>query len=511
MAAHARFPRLHLPVLCLVLVCLSLPAWAGHWTVGYSVTPNGGGGFPIGPNFTGSYSQSLTVTATLTWANYYPGEVPPTTVSYVETGSANCGGGTSNPPKYGLVNPKPVCDDGLNDPSVPANTNSATQCYATSQGAHLVQKPYSSPLVLPARTLSVKFTCDSAHSDNGSGSGGMGYSVAISTASLGGHSTVDTSAVNNPWDPANPRFFSGTNCGAYASMPAISGNVSHAQLLVGGTAVKDYYDTTFPNHPAAGPNVTLGTSQALVQLGCNFDSTHFGDGNPILIKMTVIDTMGGNYDASITGKAYNKLYDLGNSTMVHGSSSMGDILGVFSSSNVYAVPTSSDDKTAMETNIPIYTDLHTYTHGEPGELGDCLATSGAMDPAHNLSSSDVSTARNNKTVNQPPYNFVLLCACQCNADATLAGGFGIADGSVDRACLGFSTNADNSSTTQSWAKAIWQDLAGGQTLSKAMVDANATYKPMNQGSAATVKTYGDNNTTVCGTVYAGTTVSQLSK
>ena len=55
------------------MVSFSLPVWAGHWTFGYSGPTSGGNGFPIGPNVSGAYSQTLTVTATLTWGNDYPG------------------------------------------------------------------------------------------------------------------------------------------------------------------------------------------------------------------------------------------------------------------------------------------------------------------------------------------------------------------------------------------------------------------------------------------------------
>ena len=312
MAARTRSSRLPLPILCLALVCLSLPAWAGHWTVNYSVTPNGGNGFPIGPHFTGSYSQSLTVTATLTWSNVYPGEPPPTTVSYVESSSASANGKTTQtPPVNGLVNPKPVCDDGLglNDPTVLDKTNNATQCYGTSQGAHLVQKPYSSPLVLPTRTLSAKFTWDSAHSDTGSGSVGLSYSVVVSTASLGGHSTVDTSAVGNPWDPTNPRFFSGTYCHADAFAPALSGSVKQIQLLIGAILTKEYDDSaSLPT--TKDPNVIYsnGTNQPSASLTTYFDSSHFPDALPISVQMIVTDTAGNKYDSQIKASAFNDGY-----------------------------------------------------------------------------------------------------------------------------------------------------------------------------------------------------------
>ena len=82
--------------------------------------------------------------------------------------------------------------------------------------------------------------------------------------------------------PARPNKGKSTN---------ISGYVTHAQLLVGGTAVKDYYDTAFPSHPAAGPNVALGTNQSSATLAVSFDRTHFADGTNVPTQMVAMTTI----------------------------------------------------------------------------------------------------------------------------------------------------------------------------------------------------------------------------
>ena len=238
------------------------------------------------------------------------------------------------------------------------------------------------------------------------------------------------------------------------------------------------------------------------RLGVTFDSTHFADGGAVPIQLIVNDSGGSRYDVSISANAYNKIYIMGDSQFVNGASSEGDVLGIFSSGNMTPLPTTTDEKAAILSKIPTYTAFHTYTHGDPGEIGDCVATPGAT--AHYLQSSDITTAVASKSISKPPYNFVLLCACQCSGDATLATSFGISDSSVDTAFLGFITNVDNSNVTQGWAKTIWSDLKAGQKLSDALADARNKYVPMNVGSPANIKYYGDTNTTLAGTVYGGT-------
>ena len=146
--------------------------------------------------------------------------------------------------------------------------------------------PYGTYTIVNPGTISGKKTNGQTSAD---AEGSVLAGVKLYSASLQAHSTVDTSAPGNPWDPAHPRFFSGTNCSASGTAAAMSGYVSHAQLLVGGIDVKDYYDTAFVGHPAAGLNVTLGTNQGSASLQVYFDSTYFADASNVPIKMLVTD------------------------------------------------------------------------------------------------------------------------------------------------------------------------------------------------------------------------------
>lgn len=497
MSARAHLLRPLLPVLCLVLACLSLPAWAGHWSVNYSVKPNGGNGFPIGPNFSGSYNQTLTVTATLTWANVYPGEVPPKTVSYVESASASANGKTTLiPPKYGLVNPKPICDNGLNDPSVLDSTNNATQCYATSQGAHLVQKPYSSPLVLPTRTLSAGFTCDSAHSDAGSGSVGMTYSVVTSDATLGGHSTVDTSAPGNPWDPTHPRFFSGTNCHADAYAYALSLNsfVKRVQLMVSGTLTKEYDDVaSLPTNKDPNVIYSSGTSQPSVGLTTYFDSSHFADALPIPVQMIVTDTGGNKYDSQIKASAYNEAYvGYEASVSTYGQPTAGVVDSAMGSCNIGQNDSSpTDTRDAVLAAVKFNTVFFTYSHGQdapdaanhvyfeaPAGVGNSnglIYPNKGDDPSSTTQTprDDVAEAVTKKGVNPPPYNFVYLDICNGALNTEFADGFGVsATGNTDRALLGWGGLVEDSAVNQQWTQLLYSYLQSGQTLTQALANAD---------------------------------------
>lgn len=357
--------------------------------------------------------------------------------------------------------------------------------------------------------------------------------VRSTTATLQAHSTVDTAN----WDPAHPRFFSGTNCSASATTPAISGYVSHAQLLVGGTDVKDYYDTTFPNHPAAGSNVALGTSQTSASLTVYFDSTHFTDGSSVPIQMIVNDSNGNTYNGNISGPTYNKGYDGGgsgngnNNQTNDGAQAASFVHGQYLSANITPTLGPSDSKPATLSIIPSFCDFFTYAHGLDDTSGSERIWFGATDNivdnfgndyhiygSHNSAPAQppqngVAEAVANKSLNQPPYNFVFLDTCNSAFEYDLCSGFGILPNpgvGDDQAFLGWQTSVEDSLLNAAWSDYIYQDLQNGQTLDYAIHDANQYYLStlLHQSTnplsgPAQPQRLGDGSLTLHGTVYQG--------
>ena len=359
----------------------------------------------------------------------------------------------------------------------------------------------------------------------------LSYAVQIIQATLQAHSTVDTSAPGNPWDPANPRFFSGTNCSATGVAVAISGYVSHAQLLVGGTAVKDYYDTNSAGHPVAGPNVSLGTSQTSASLSVSFDSTHFADASPIDIKLVVTDTGGNTYDGKISGNAYNKGYVGYEPTRTtSGKDTASNVDQVFAQSNIKNNDsTTSDTRDAVLAAVTANTDFFTYSYGQhypdtsnhlffepPAGVGNSngvLYGSQSFDPTSTAQNprNDIAEAVAAKGVNPPPYNFVYLDICNGGYDTEFSNGFGITASSTDRAFLGWNGWVDDSGYNQNWTTYFYGYLHSGETLNQAIMDADmATPRPVdnNQNDASyhlkcSYLISGDGAMTLHGTVYQG--------
>ena len=493
------------------------PNQSGNWTAGSN-----------GDSLSGSNTQNGnlqgTVTATLTWVpavgQTMQTDPPPSPVTIIEQGDAyeNSLLGTDS----NTHGPAGSASDGLGDAPVVTGNG------YTSSGYHALspQDGSSGTIALSGVTLSAQNPTYSV--TNGyppytrwpGGQTAVGLSIILPPP-LQGHSTMDSAN----WDAMLPRFFSGTNCSVSGTATAYSappGNaaypnggsyVTKATLSIGGALVKEYDDT---NSPPSSPNPNViylsGTNQSSVPLSVFFDSTHFADTTSISAQMTVTDSGGLTYTVNLSANAYNKIYILGNSQMPnnHGSRSEGDILQIFASGNIYANPTTTDLKPAIESNIPTYTDFYAYTHADPGIFGDCTAVPAVSpnppDPAHYLVSSEVSSAMAKKTSSQPAYNFVFFCACQAAGDATLANAFGISGSSTDRAFLGFTTDVDNTDTTQAWAKAVCSNLQGGSTLLTAVRNANQNgNEPKLGGSDAGWKIIGDQNMTLNGTVYGGAT------
>jgi hypothetical protein len=359
-----------------------------------------------------------------------------------------------------------------------------------------------------------------------------GASIPPVSVSFGAHSTVDTSAPGNPWDPAHPRFFSGTNCSASATAPAISGYVSHAQLQVGGTDVKDYYDTSDAGHPAAGPNVILGTNQTSASLSVHFDSTYFPNGSPIPIQLTVTDTNGKTYNGQISGPACNNLLALANQTSswvdynasppvnvaeeaMDGTTPIAGVVQQSGPNNIAGVGKDSDHKADIITDIAgnSWTAFFAATHSEQGELGDCYSTPTSDLATTYLFDADIQGAIAIRTTAlYPPYLFAHIHGCNGGGSSALANDFGIASASSDdRACVAYDATIVVNQQNTNFALLMWQLLLSGEKVSDAVKDALATYKvqvwqdfniPPDNQHVTIPKIYGDSTMTLHNKVYS---------
>lgn len=461
---------------------------------------------------------------------------PSEPVSILETAAAEeepggWHGSGPDPSPSGAVN------NGCNDPVVVDARG--YQC----TGAHLLQRDGSSgTIVLDAVTLSASnptSTWTGSGPDwDGSGAEGpypgsatVNLNVQLIAASLQAHSTIDTSAPGNPWDPTHPRFFSGTNCSATGVAVATSGYVSHAELLVGGTDVKDYYDTSFVGPIQQG--ATTGTNQPSVPLTVHFDSTYFADGGNIPIQMLVTDTAGNKYDANVKANAYNKGYVGYEPTRTsYGQAIAANVDQVLAQSNIKNNDsTTSDTRDAVLAAVTTNTDFFTYNYGQhypdsnnhlffepPAGVGNSngvLYGSQSLDPTSTAQNprNDIAEAVAAKGVNPHPYNFIYLDICNGGYNSEFADGFGVsASGNTDRAFLGWNGWVEDSEVNQNWTALLYAYLQSGQTLSAALMNAdqivggppqdNNTNSP-NHGLACPHPVFGDSAMTLHGTVYQG--------
>ena len=250
-----------------------------------------------------------------------------------------------------------------------------------------------------------------------------------------------------------------------------------------------------------------------------FDSSYFSDGTTLPIEAVITDSAGNEYNGQITGPIYNKAYVLGNQNM---DTDFGQVSsdGLLAEADMYAQalasyqdPTGStvDDKDTMLGNLPTYTDFYIYTHGNSDPdtgliwILDCVGFQNSPDAFWLFSQDDptedqsVQAAVAAKSQQQPAYNLVHPDCCDTADYETMADAFGIGDGSVDRAYLGWIGFVDNNFDTMvNWSNVVWQDLENGQTLSFATGDATSWYPPTGDAQYAII---GDKNMTLHATAY----------
>ena len=469
-------------VLSAFLLCC--PAFAAHWVVTYLPSPKtvntatNYGAAPVpwnNPPTTGDLNPdgsitegrtpymavacSGTMNITLTWTpdNGVPLPPAPTQVSILVTVTCDA---------MGLSG---TITDSFGD-NYPGNGTA----HASGSFSHVVQVANASQ----ATILTVPVAVDVSSTGHYPTDAWANWNVKLVSPVLQGYSTHIAPALTQveqipltTWDPANPRYFSGTGCEARGTAVPLTGCVSHAQLLVNDTVVEEYWDSAAAGKPNPLPtdgSVVTGTSQTSATVKALFDSTHFADASSITIKMKVTDSNGGNYQATVVGPAYNKAYIMQNDTPTVASGDPGilvysvlervvhDLGGVNYDTSMNS---DSDRGSDMLAKFPIATVYYADTHTSDTGIGDCfnlgvIAQSGIPGTVGGVQYSDVSVAIAKKNVqnatysspSMPPYNLVFVDGChsagefKSGGDNSLSGGaasFGVVKPATDRAFLGW--------------------------------------------------------------------------
>jgi hypothetical protein len=334
------------------------------------------------------------------------------------------------------------------------------------------------------------------------------------------------------WDPANPRYFSGTGCEAKAIAVPWTGYLSHVQICINDQVVQEYWDNAAPSKPSALPtdgSVITGTNLTSATIKALFDSTHFADVSPITIKLKVTDSNSGYYEVTVVGPVKNRLYGIANQNLKFGKLATGtfaanqtldDVVSTAQQMNYTAVESITDDKIAVLNTLPSYTAFFAFTHGEIG-VGSCTAT--RDDASQFLRSTDILNQIAVKAVNLnlPPYNFVELDACSLGGTDDYIGAFGITRNlsglpihAVDRAGIAWAPVIVADWNNEGWSEKLWEELNNGRTLYDATLLAEMTWTVFAESkefpslsspfpfTLANVSIYGDPKTTLHG-VYGG--------
>ena len=253
----------------------------------------------------------------------------------------------------------------------------------------------------------------------------------------------------------------------------------------------------------------MGTSLTSATVKALFDSTHFADSSAITIKMKVTDSNSGYYEATVVGPAYNKAVALvNNNTDFNLDENPNEIATFLTNQNNYtATPSTSMQKMDILTTLPSLTALYIDSHGNLGKVGDCDAAPLSSDyfylfPGNATTDNDdvnqptINKKVRDKTLAQPPFNFVFLNACLTSGDSQLANAFlGYTGSKTDRAELGFTISIWGDSNLTNYTKALWASLLSGRTVRDAIIDVDCTSTPVN-GVAPDGKIHPDNENPV---------------
>ena len=287
-----------------------------------------------------------------------------------------------------------------------------------------------------------------------------------------------------------PPYFSGTDSQASGSVTTddpLDPPVVHFTLLINDNVVRD--------HTYGPPDYY----QASIWDWATFDSSHFGDGSTVTVKLKVwVEGATDPIIATGTAPVYNKTYVLGNQTLNYGKTAADGADAQAASANWDPIESTGDTAAAIIASIPTPTGFYIDTHADAGNFGDCLwpnSGNGGL-----IYAADVGGAVLKKTPDTPPYNLVFIYGCLAASDNTLSEGFGI--GGTDSCFIGYTTEVDDTAHNANWSNDVWSYLGGGETATKAISDATAQIgAPTNGGAAAVPTTLGDANTTVHGTAY----------
>jgi hypothetical protein len=308
---------------------------------------------------------------------------------------------------------------------------------------------------------------------------GASFTWDFVSVSVTGNSTANTAN----WDPANPRFFSGTNCNATGSTDFSQSLISYTLLLINGNQVKQYPDPTNPS--------------ATSSLSVVFDSTHFGDTNPITVEYQIQDTAGDPVVVKdVTANAYNEGYLLNDTAFTSGNgltalTDVGTRLGGMNHDTV----SSEASKDSINSALPTYTVFYAYTHGYVDSFnhtafGDGSAQSvdyyiglGQNWTDHYVLSSEVLASPNTKSLSQPPYNLAFVDGCETGVQSDLAYAFLYGNpsggsGATDRAYLGWEVDLADDMRNVNWTNRMFQNLENGEILSDAIKDASSVEAPI---------------------------------
>lgn len=268
----------------------------------------------------------------------------------------------------------------------------------------------------------------------------------------------------------------------------ISGYITHAQILVADTVVKEYYKSGTPGAPAASTDAVMvdslqHTASNPVTLKALFDSTHFLSGTQVVLKIKVWDSNNGYYEGAIRGMAYNRAYILTNQTLPSYGEERNTIFNSLPPSiKSISIGSSSDNANTILHQLGLFSIFFIHTHASPDDFGDCLYDGGGDEVDYTLGPTAVSKIFN-PYILLPPYNFVFVSGCNSAGSTGANGIYHPGDGAsgfsiqgLDRAFLGtqdFTSNAD-----YPWSECIWNMLSSGCTLYEAEILSQAFDAPM---------------------------------
>ena len=183
----------------------------------------------------------------------------------------------------------------------------------------------------------------------------------------------------------------------------------------------------------------------------------------------------------VTASTYNRIYTVGNDNFFVGTANFGkeaiyQVDPELPPINHALLPPERNAtpfhqyKGNISSEIPKATVFYAYTHGQNAKLGDSSANA-AYEAGKWLTDAEIETAVNQKTVDQPAYNLVVLMACHCGDTETLAAKFKV-NALPNVAFLGWNSLIKDEKNTADWAQHLFNRLAAGDVLHDAIGRAN---------------------------------------